>query len=687
MNLARLVYLPALLLAPLFGSGAMAQSSPPVARAEGYVLGPGDVLRVVVAGFPEFSQDTLTVPPDGSVSLARLGTIRLSGRTRASVQAELREKLVARVRLRNPQVAVTLLTARSGIVGNVVLAGDVPRGGNFELREGERLSSLLAEAGLNERLEEKRATLARGSATIALDLHSAASHPGTAADVRLRAGDSIAVRALAPGKITLQGDVARPGVYELHRAPRSGANELGLNPRLSDLLTHAGGLLGPEGGSGSAEGAATPRGVAAGGDASRSAPPSFAATLQRAGKRRTLDVEAAQTDIAGAANITLRAGDFVTVRVVRPITVYLDGAATKTGSFQLEPNAGVLELLTLGGPLTRAPGDLQAAIRRGDATIPLDLPELLLSSESGANARLQNGDIVQLREPETLGVSVAGQVARPGAIKVRPGATILNALLAAGGVAPGTPVETARLSVLRLESDGSQRVYSANAAGILGLTDVSTNLVLRQGDIVNIARGEDQTVFVAGQVQTPGSFPLGTGEGVAQLITRAGGAKEDALTRVRVSRRGTGLTPASEVTIDALDAVKSGRPLAFVLKAGDTVTVPLNTARVLAAEAFSKPGYYTIPERGQLTLFDLLAQAAPTPGVRRLFVLQANADGTINPKTTPIRTISLDDVRRGRQANFALAPREVVFAESPKGPKTTPLQALSALGALSFLFP
>ncbi len=715
MRFVRPVFLLALLLAPSPLRGVWGQSAARTMRSEGYILGPGDVLRISVAGFPEFSQETLAVPPDGSASLARIGTIRLSGRTRAAVQEEVRQRLIARVRLRDPQVTVTLLTVRSGIIGDASLSGDVPRSGNFPLHENERLSSLLAEAGLNDRLDEKRATLSRAGASYALDLRGAAMHPGSKADVLLRAGDAIAVRTLAPAKIVVLGDVARPGVYELHRQPRPEAYELGLAPRLSDLLIRAGDLAFPGSGAGTSGGGAGTGGGGAGtggggagtsgggagtggggttgavsgsAPASPGAPVSYAATLQRDGARLPLDVEAARDDVFGPANIFLHAGDTVSVRLVRPITVYLDGATAKTGSFELAPGAGVLQLLVLGGPLSRAPGELKASIRRGDTTMPFDLSALLLSSESSANVRLQNGDIVQLREPETVSVRVAGEVAKTGPLKVRPGATILDALLAAGGVSSSTPVQSARLSVLRQEGDGSQRVYEANAAGILGLTDVSTNMVLRDGDIINLARGEDQTVFVAGQVATPGTYPLGTGDSLAQLIVRAGGAKDDAaLTRVRVSRRATDKTPATEVTIDAYDAVKTGAPLPFALKAGDTISVPLNTNQVLAMQAFAKPGYYAIPERGQLTLFDFLAKAQVAPGVRRLYISQADANGKIDPKTTPVRTIKLDDIPRGRQQNFALEPREVIYAESPKGPKTSPFQVLSTLGALSFLFP
>ena len=366
------------LTAPVLAPTAHAQKSGAAAfpRSEKYLLGPGDVLRITVAGNAEFTQDSVTVPPDGVISIARIGSIRFTGRTRASVQNEISDRLVRRVRLRNPQVAVALVTPRSGIVGNVVVSGpDIPRSGSFELREGGRLSGLLADIGLSDRLEERRATLVRGQARIALDLRGAATRPGSPADVRLRAGDSIAVRSVAPGKITLQGDVERPAVYELHLKPRPELPELPLSPRLSDLLTRAGGLRTLDDGSGgSFAPVASPATGSAGtnpftsdnsGDPLSQTPPigssparlpaspgssfnsprvrsSYSATLQRGGARRTLDVEAALNNVAGADNIVLRPGDFISVRLLRPMTVLLDGAATKTGSFQLSPGAGVL---------------------------------------------------------------------------------------------------------------------------------------------------------------------------------------------------------------------------------------------------------------------------------------------------------------------------------------------------------
>lgn len=660
------------------------------AKGESYILGAGDVLRVVVAGYPEFNQESVIIPPDGVVTLPRFGTLRLNGKTRLGVQRELTSALARNVGMRNPPLAVSITQFRSQVLGRVVLSGDVPRSGSFDVREGHRLSDLLADAGLQSRLEERRATLARRGSKISLNLKAAAGAPYSAADIVLRPGDSITVTQIKAGRITLQGDVPRTGVYELHPVPLGGeAMELGLAPRLSDLITKAGGLRSNKT-SGAPKAAPsvignTPNGEAPAVEDGTVTPTSYTGFLQRNGKRLEIDPQAAISQVSGPANITLQSGDFVTIEAVvppppvQPITVYLDGSSTRTGSFQVQPGTGVLELITTAGGLTKAPNDIIASVRRGGQTLPLDLLALLLSSDSAANIKLESGDFVQLREPETIEIQVAGRVAKPGPQRLKPGSTILDALLASGGLA--VPVEDARLNVLRKEIDGTQRVLQADAAAIVQLRDMTTNLALQNGDLVNIAQNAVQTVSIDGQVNSPTSLQLRAGEDLPELIIRAGGVKpEAALTRISVKRDG------KVILVDAYDAIKAGKPLNFPLQDGDSVFVPLNTNRVLVMEAVAKPGYYPIPERGNLTLLDVLAQATPQQKTKEVQITRANPDGTINlTLAAKPQIVKLDDLRRGA-GNIVLSPRDIVFVV-PAKPGRSFLQTLSSLSILRLFLP
>ncbi len=642
-------------------------------RGANYRLGPGDVLRFEVAGFPEFNQPSIAIPPDGVVNFPRLGTVRLNGRTTLDVQNQLRGLLISRARLRNPSETLNIITFRPApSLGQVTLIGDVPRAGGFKLRSKQHLSDLLAEAGLGERLEEKSAILVRGGRRMQLDLRRAALYPASGADILLRSGDSISVRSLAAGRITVAGDVTRPGTYELHRAPR-GEFEIGATPRLSDLLTKAGWQRG-----GTARQASGTLEASSTSTAPSTDDPIWTGTLQRAGMTFAIHPDAALRQISGPDNIGLRAGDYVSVTqvIVPPITVYVDGLVARSASYSLKPGTTVLELLTQAGGLTRSPGEIIAGVRRGAQLLPLDLNALLTSSDSGANLTLRNGDYVQLRAPETLDVLVAGQVAKPGTVQVKPGATVFEALNQAGGITG--LAEDARLSVLRKDLNGSQRIMNANAVDILNAKDLSTNYVLQRGDIINVARNAAQTVFVTGEVVNTGSFTLREGEGLTQLLTRAGGTKDDALLgRVSVTRRGQVLQ------VDAFNAVKKGAPLPFELQDGDQVLVQKNPNIVKVLEAVSKPGPYAIPERGQLMLTDVLAQAAPVVGAKEVFLIHANADGTANAQNS--QTIKLADLRSGKAHDVLLQPRDVVFVPSPKS-KTSILTTLSQLSIFRLFF-
>ena len=652
-----------------------------------YVLGPGDVLSVVVQNYAEFNQASILIPPDGTVTLPNYGTLRLSGKTRAQVQSELTAALKKNAKMRRPIVAVAITTFRTKVLGSLVLSGDVPKPGSVELREGQRLSELLANADLQTRLEEKKATLRRGGTVTTLDLQRAVSAPRGAADLILRPGDVISVRQIAPGRITVRGAVARAGIYELHRNPRAGAEmELDLTPRLSDLITAAGGLQASATSQGNAIQETMNAVVAAGGSVSGAAQTlangtfktSYTASLQRGGTRRTLDPEAALANINGPANIALLPGDFVTIQTLQPITVYIDGLATRTGSFQVPPGTGLLELLTTAGGPTAAPDQIVGSVRRGAQTLPVDLSALLLSSDSASNLTLQNGDIVQLRASQTIEVRVAGAVTKPGELQLKPGATLLDALLGAGGLS--VKAEDARLNVLRRQDDGSQKVLSADAAGISSLRDISTNYTLQEGDLINVTPVQTQTVFVSGEVNNPGPYQLRQGEGLAELITRAGGAKDDALlTGVKVERAG------EQIQANAYDAVKLGQPLDFDLADGDFVVVPENRNRILVLEGVAKPGYYPIPERGTLTLLDALAEAQPLQKTSKVELLRAREDGTVDRNIKP-RVIKLEDVRSGKEGNIVLQPRDIIYVPSPKGPKRGLLDYLPLVGAAGLFF-
>ncbi len=94
-----------------------------------YVLHPGDVLDIQYRYTPEFNQ-TVTVQPDGFVSLEIGGDVKVSGRNLEEVRNLILAKV--RTRLASPELIVVLKEFQKPYV---VVAGEVVTPGKLEMRE------------------------------------------------------------------------------------------------------------------------------------------------------------------------------------------------------------------------------------------------------------------------------------------------------------------------------------------------------------------------------------------------------------------------------------------------------------------------------------------------------------------------------------------------------------------------
>lgn len=114
--------LPALCVASAFGQ---AQFS---AREPRYILAPLDTVEVHYRYSPEFDQ-TVTIQPDGFVSLPLLGDVRLQGLTLDQARATILDK--AAQRLKDPEIVVVLKDFEKPYF---VVGGEVNTPGRFEMR-------------------------------------------------------------------------------------------------------------------------------------------------------------------------------------------------------------------------------------------------------------------------------------------------------------------------------------------------------------------------------------------------------------------------------------------------------------------------------------------------------------------------------------------------------------------------
>jgi polysaccharide export outer membrane protein len=158
-----------------------------------YQLRSGDVLELNFPFVPDFNQ-TVTVSPDGFVTLRALGTLRVQSLTVPELSERLRAEYDAI--LQNPVLTVDLKEFEEPYF---VVAGEVERPGRYELRSGTTATQALAVAGgLKDRAKRSEAVILRqlpegGFESTPLDLKTMLKEGRPNSDVPLRPGDMLFV--------------------------------------------------------------------------------------------------------------------------------------------------------------------------------------------------------------------------------------------------------------------------------------------------------------------------------------------------------------------------------------------------------------------------------------------------------------------------------------------------------------
>jgi polysaccharide biosynthesis/export protein len=106
-----------------------------------YVLAPGDQVEVLIYHVPELSR-TVTIRPDGYVSLPPLKEVKAAGMTVSEFDADLTRRYGER--LVNPDVTVTVANPRPA---NVFVVGEVAKPGPLPARENPTVAVALANSG------------------------------------------------------------------------------------------------------------------------------------------------------------------------------------------------------------------------------------------------------------------------------------------------------------------------------------------------------------------------------------------------------------------------------------------------------------------------------------------------------------------------------------------------------------
>jgi len=163
------------------------------AEPPAYRIGPGDILQIDVWKEPDASTPSVTVRPDGRISLAMIGEVQVAGRTPAELKAMLSEKFGEFIR--GPRVTVTVRDVNSQ---KIYLIGEVRREGLLRLAGPTTVLQALAEAGgITDYAKRKRIYILRivngAQVNLPFDYDAVVRGQKVAQNVMLVAGDTIVV--------------------------------------------------------------------------------------------------------------------------------------------------------------------------------------------------------------------------------------------------------------------------------------------------------------------------------------------------------------------------------------------------------------------------------------------------------------------------------------------------------------
>ena len=471
-----------------------------IATPQNYVLGPGDQLIVDIYGASQES-NSLTVSPDGDVTVPDFGPIHVSGLTVAAAQKRIRSKLGSYYQ--SSDIKVTVGQTRT-IMVNVM--GEVKVPGTYTLSAFATVFHALYMAGGISDLGTLRAikVFRQGRLITTVDVYEFILNGRLAGNIRLQDNDVVQVGAY-DCLVDITGRVKRPMAYEMK------ANE-----SLATLLKYSGGFAGD------------------------------AYKKQVRVLRKSEDLKSVyNVEEFDMSSFKMTDGDSVIVDSVYnryKNMVEIKGAVWRPGMYQLgDKVSSVRSLIETASGLTEEAMTSRAVMRRmkpnrTQEVISLNIDGILNGTE--ADIPLKNEDVIfipTLAEHQNLRtLTIDGEVIFPGTYEYADNMTIEDFILLAGGL-------TDAASTLKV--DVSRRIYDPNAseAGMeIAKTfsfslkdnfnvDGDRSFVLEPYDIVQIRKSpvyqSPVRVSIEGEVAFQGTYTMETkNQRLSDVVKMAGGA-------------------------------------------------------------------------------------------------------------------------------------------------------------------
>jgi polysaccharide biosynthesis/export protein len=182
------------------------------AQNESLLIGPGDLLHLLVYDTPEMEQHA-RVTDAGTIPFNFLGNVAVSGLTPEQAAEQIDHKLVDAGIMRHPQVTVRV---EAYATGNASVMGEVQKPGVYEIDTSRKVVDVLALAGGLTYVADRHITIQRfgGSKQKVEYYYSNAGATALSEDPMVYPGDTVVVSKAAI--VYVLGDVLKPGGYPIN---------------------------------------------------------------------------------------------------------------------------------------------------------------------------------------------------------------------------------------------------------------------------------------------------------------------------------------------------------------------------------------------------------------------------------------------------------------------------------------
>ena len=525
-----------------------------IATPQNYVLGPGDEVIVDIYGASQKSE-TLTVSPDGAITVPGYGPIQVAGLTVAGAQSKIRSTLGSRYASSTLKISVG--QTRSMMI-NVM--GEVKAPGTYTLSAFATVfHALYMAGGINDLGTLRNIKVYRGGKLVTVvDVYEYILNGRLAGNIRLRENDVIVVGPY-DCLVGVQGNVKRPMFYEMRP-----------NESVSQLIKDAGGFTG---------------------DAYKKA----VRLVRKSGERFSVHT----IEEFDMNSFKLADGDMVTVDGMinrYENMVEVKGAVFRPGQFELGKQiTTVRSLIEAAGGLTEDAFTARGVMYRmkEDRTLEAMSVDIAgIMSGTVADVTLKNEDVLfvptQSDRISERTVTINGEVISPGTFQFAENETIEDLIVRAGGLTDAASLAKVDVSRRILDPNSTSKTNDIAKTFTFSLKDGliidgNRDFVLEPYDVVSVRRSPAfstaRNITVNGEVNFEGNFTLDKKTlRLSDAIKMAGGTTDAAYLRgarlVRLMNDEERVR--QQATLDAIRGILTDRGdsiSASKLQLGDTYVV------------------------------------------------------------------------------------------------------------------